>query len=138
LQSGFPVQNCYNSHSNINRKLLQPSKISLSLLCVHVFMCFITNILHITFPRYNFYPLKGLFVYMLIHVYWMGLSWIKSIASKNPSQFHSIHTNTHGIWITEQALNILTHILKYGSTSVHGAHNTLVVYTILELCLLLP
>jgi hypothetical protein len=38
-------------------------------------------------------------------MYWVGLSWFKSITSQNPPQSHSIHSNTHVISITEQALN---------------------------------
>jgi hypothetical protein len=47
---------------------------------------------------------KGLFVFVLIHVDWVGLSWIKSIGSQNRSQSHPIHFNPHGILITEQGL----------------------------------
>jgi hypothetical protein len=41
---------------------------------------------------------------VIIHMYWVGLSWFKSITSQNPPQSHSIHSNTHVISITEQAL----------------------------------
>jgi hypothetical protein len=47
---------------------------------------------------------KGLFVSPLIHVYWVVLSRFNSIASQNTSQSIPIHTNTHGIEITEQGL----------------------------------
>jgi hypothetical protein len=41
---------------------------------------------------------------VIIHMYWVGLSRFKSITSQNPSQSHPIHSNTHVISITEQAL----------------------------------
>jgi hypothetical protein len=47
----------------------------------------------------------GLFVLVIIHMYWVGLSRFKSITSQNSSQSHPIHTNTHVISITEQALH---------------------------------
>jgi hypothetical protein len=47
---------------------------------------------------------KGLFVLVIIHMYWVRLSRFKSITSQNPSQSHSIHSNTHVILITEQGL----------------------------------
>jgi hypothetical protein len=37
-------------------------------------------------------------------MYWVGLSRFKSITSQNPPQSHPIHSNTHVISITEQAL----------------------------------
>src|SRR5688572_23135179 len=37
-------------------------------------------------------------------MYWVGLSRFKSITSQNSSQSHPIHSNTHVISITEQAL----------------------------------
>jgi hypothetical protein len=55
--------------------------------------------------------IKGLFVFALIHVDWVGLSRIKSIASQNPSQSHPIHFNPHGISITEQGLKWTRYIL---------------------------
>jgi hypothetical protein len=48
--------------------------------------------------------LKGLFVLVIIHMYWVGLSRFKSITSQNSSQSHPIDSNTHVISITEQAL----------------------------------
>jgi hypothetical protein len=41
---------------------------------------------------------------VIIHMYWMVLSRFKSITSQNSSQSHPIHSNTHVISITEQAL----------------------------------
>jgi hypothetical protein len=45
-----------------------------------------------------------LFVLVIIHMYWVGLSRFKSISSQNLSQSHPIHSNTHVISITEQGL----------------------------------
>jgi hypothetical protein len=39
-------------------------------------------------------------------MYWVVLSRFKSITSQNTSQSHSIHSNTHVISITEQALRV--------------------------------
>jgi hypothetical protein len=47
------------------------------------------------------------FVLVIIHMYWVGLSRFKSITSQNPSQSYTIHSNTHVISITEQALSDL-------------------------------
>jgi hypothetical protein len=49
---------------------------------------------------------KGLFVLVIIHMYWVVLSRFKSITSQNPPQSHLIHFNTHVISITEQALRV--------------------------------
>jgi hypothetical protein len=57
----YSSSNRYNAYSNISQKLLQFTKVFLNLLlcdCVYVVICSITNILHITFPHYNFYLLK--------------------------------------------------------------------------------
>jgi hypothetical protein len=51
-------------------------------------------------------PLEGLFVLVIIHMYWVVLSRFKSITSQTTSQSHPIHSNTHVISITEQALSI--------------------------------
>jgi hypothetical protein len=45
---------------------------------------------------------------MLNHVDWVVLSRFNSIASQNTSQSILIHTNTHGIEITEQGLKMAT------------------------------
>jgi hypothetical protein len=50
---------------------------------------------------------------MLNHVDWVGLSRFKSITSQNTSQYHPIHSNPHGIKITEQRLNDVTVKNKY-------------------------
>jgi hypothetical protein len=34
----------------------------------------------------------------------MGLSWFKYITNQNTSQFYSIHSNPHGLGITQQDL----------------------------------
>jgi hypothetical protein len=57
---------------------------------------------------------KGLFVFALIHVDWVGLSRIKFIASQNPPQSHPIHFNPHGISKTEQGLKqFVTFLIFY-------------------------
>jgi hypothetical protein len=53
------------------------------------------------------------FVLVMIHMYWVGLSRFKSITSQNPPQFHPIHSNTHVISITEQALRFSGTIHMY-------------------------
>jgi hypothetical protein len=47
-------------------------------------------------------PPSGLFVLVIIHKYWVGLSRFKSITSQNTSQSHPIHSNTHVISITDE------------------------------------
>jgi hypothetical protein len=55
-------------------------------------------------------------------MYWMVLSRFKSITSQNSSQSHPIHSNTHVISITEQALNV------FGCGNVKARPNTTSVY----------
>jgi hypothetical protein len=52
-----------------------------------------------------------LFVLVIIHMYWVGLSRFKSITSQNPSQSRPIRSNIHVILITKQGLRwIASHL----------------------------
>ena len=55
---------------------------------------------------------------MLIHVDLMVLSRIKSIASQNQSQSITIHSNSHGIGISEQGINPPQHMWIVVNTRV--------------------